>query len=120
MSPQNDDVSLKHLLTVGPPASQADSAGSIPVIRSRGLPLIRTRFSRMSRLNGDQLRLDRALRGGPHNLRGRPRLALREPGVDGCRDRLVGHAAAVLIDQGSSGGESCPMRVIESGRLAPD
>ncbi|HVD80123.1 MAG TPA: hypothetical protein VNB87_06290, partial [Propionibacteriaceae bacterium] len=40
---------------------------------------------------------------GPHNLRGRPRFALREPGVDGCRDRLVGHPAAVLIDQGSSG-----------------
>jgi hypothetical protein len=40
---------------------------------------------------------------GPHGVRGRPRFALREPGVEGCRDRLVGHSAAVLIDQGSGG-----------------
>ena len=47
-----------------------------------------------------------ATRSGPpraHDVRGRPRFALREPHVEGCCDRLVGHSAAVLIDQGSSG-----------------
>ena len=56
---------------------------------------------------GDQLRLGRA-RHGPHDIRGRPRFARCEPGVGGCRDRLVSHPAAVLIDQAAVG-ESCPI-----------